>query len=103
MISERKRIAEQFRSEGAGESARINGEKDRELKTIQSEAYREAQEIKGRADAAAADVYSKAYNADPEFYRFLKTMEVYRSTLDAKTILLLGTDGDLLRYLEHAK
>jgi membrane protease subunit HflC len=103
MISERNRIAEQFRSEGAGESARINGEKDRELKKIQSEAYRAAQEIKGRADARAADIYAKAYSSDPEFYRFLKTMEVYRATLDAKTILLLGTDGDLLRYLEHAK
>jgi len=103
MVSERQRIAEQFRSEGAGEAARINGEKERELRRIRSEAYREAQEIKGQADAAAADIYSKAYNGDPEFYRFLKTMEVYRETLDAETILLLGTDGDFLRYLRRAK
>ena len=58
MISERQRIAEQFRSEGGGESARINGEKERELKQITSEAYRLAQEIKGRADAEAADIYA---------------------------------------------
>ncbi len=103
MISERQRIAEQFRSEGAGESARINGGRERELKEITSEAYRRSQEIKGRADAAAADIYAAAYNRDAEFYRFLKTMEVLRSTLDSTTVLVLSTDSDLLRYLGRAR
>jgi membrane protease subunit HflC len=103
MISERKRIAEQFRSEGAGESARINGEKDRELKNITSEAYREAQEIKGRADAEAADIYAAAFNKDPEFYRFVKTMETYGETMDAETTMVLTTDGDFFRYVNRAK
>ena len=102
MISERKRIAEQFRSEGAGESARINGERERALATIRSEAYREAQGIKGRSDAKAADIYARAYNGDPEFYRFLKTMEAFAEVIDADTTLLLGTDGEFLRYLEHS-
>ena len=103
MISERQRIAEQFRSEGAGESARINGERERELKEITSEAYRRAQEIKGRADAAAADIYAGAYNRDAEFYRFLRTMEVLRTTLDSTTVLVLSTDSDLLRFLGRAR
>ncbi len=99
MISERSRVAEQFRSEGAGEAARISGERERELKEITSEAYRLAQEIKGRADAEAADIYADAYNRNPEFYRFLKTMEVLRETLDSNTVLVLSTDSDFLRYL----
>ncbi len=99
MISERQRIAEQFRSEGAGEAARINGEKERDLQQITSEAYRLAQEIKGRADAEAADIYAAAYNRDPEFYRFLKSMEVLTETLDSNTVLVLSADSDLLRYL----
>ena len=103
MISERQRIAEQYRSEGAGEAARINGDKERELKAITSEAYRQSQEIRGRADAEAADIYARAYNKDPEFYRFLKTMEVYRTTLDDETTLLLSTDGEFLQYLERAR
>jgi membrane protease subunit HflC len=103
MISERQRIAEQFRSEGAGEAARINGDKERELKTITSEAYRQSQEIRGKADAEAADIYARAYNKDPEFYRFLKTMEVYRETIDQDTLLMLTTSGEFLRYLERAK
>jgi membrane protease subunit HflC len=103
MISERQRIAEQFRSEGAGDAARISGEKELELKLITSEAYRRSQEIRGVADAEAADIYAEAYNRDPDFYRFLKTMEAYKVTLDADTVLVLGTDGEFLRYLERSK
>jgi membrane protease subunit HflC len=101
MISERQRIAEEYRSEGAGEAARILGNKDRDLQEITSDAYRQAQEIKGKADAEAADIYAGAYNRDPDFYRFLKTMEVYRTTMDDKTIVLLSTDGEFLKYLER--
>lgn len=103
MISERQRIAEQFRSEGAGEAARIEGEKQRELQVISSEAYRQAQEIMGGADAQAADIYAAAYSSDADFYRFLKTLEVYRETLAQDTTLLLGTDGEFLRYLESSR
>jgi membrane protease subunit HflC len=103
MISERQRIAEQFRSEGGGESARINGERERDLQRITSEAYRQAQEIKGRADAEAADIYAAAYNRDAEFYRFLKTMEVLKVTLDSNTVLVLSTDSDFLRYLGRSR
>ena len=103
MISERKRIAEEYRSEGAGEAARINGNRDRDLKEITSEAYRQAQEIKGKADAEAADIYARAYNRDAEFYRFMKTMDVFKETMNKDTVLVLGTDGDYLRYLESAR
>jgi membrane protease subunit HflC len=103
MISERQRIAEQFRSEGAGEAARINGEKERQLKMITSEAYRQAQEIKGRADAEATNIYAAAHNRDPDFYRFQKSMETFRQSIDEDTLLILTTDGDLLKYLQKAQ
>lgn len=103
MISERQRIAERFRSEGAGEAARIAGEKERELRVIESEAYRQAQEIRGKADAAAADIYAAVYSRDPEFYRFLKSMETLKTSVDPNTMLLLSTDGDLLQYLNTAR
>jgi len=103
MISERKRIAEQYRSEGAGESARISGEKDRELKTITSEAYRKTQEIRGKANSQAADIYATAYNKDPEFYQFTRTMESFTKIMDNNTTLVMSTDGDLFKYLEGVK
>ena len=103
MISERSRIAEQFRSEGEGEAANIGGEQEKLLQEITSVAYRTAEETKGKADAQAADIYARAYNRDPDFYRFTKSMSTLKETLDADTILVLGTDGELLKYVENSK
>lgn len=103
MISERKQKAEKYRSEGAGEAARISGEKDRELKTITSDAYRKTQEIKGEANKEAADIYASAYNKDPEFYQFTKTMESFTKIMDDNTTLVISTEGDLLKYLNGIK
>ena len=103
MIAERKRVAERFRSEGAGESARISGERERDLQRIQSEAYRTAQETRGKADAQAVRIYADAHNRDASFYGFMKSMETYEKTVDAKTILILTTQGELLKYFERAR
>jgi membrane protease subunit HflC len=100
MIAERKQIAEKFRSEGIGEARKIEGNKERDLKQIESEAYRVAEEIKGNADAEATEIYAQAFGVDPEFYSFLKTMEVYRETLDSDSTLVLSTDSDFLEYLK---
>ena len=103
MISERKRIAEQFRSEGEGEAANIGGEQEKLLQEITSVAYRTAEETKGKADAQAADIYARAYNRDPGFYRFTKSMTTLQLTMDKDTVLVLGTDGELLKYVEQSK
>ena len=103
MIAERQRIAEQFRSEGQGESARIHGERELELAQIQSEAYRRAEELRGLADAEATGIYADAYNRDAEFYAFMKSMETYEMTMDPETFFILGTDSDLLRFLQKTR
>ncbi|MBN1576654.1 MAG: protease modulator HflC [Chitinispirillaceae bacterium] len=103
MVSERKRIAEKYRSEGEGEASKILGDKERELKSIQSEAYKTAQELIGKADSAATAIYADAYNRNAdtrEFYRFIKTMETYKTTLSEKDWLILSTEGDFFRYLQ---
>lgn len=103
MIAERRRIADRFRSEGEGEASRILGEKQRELQRIQSGAYRVAREIRGDADARATEIYAAAYDRSPDtrsFYQFIKTMEIYRNTLDSGTQLILSTDGEFYRYLK---
>ena len=100
MVSERRRVAEKYRSEGQGESARIRGQKERELKGITSEAYRQAQEIVGKADAEATRIYAEAYNQDPDLYRFMKTLETYRTTMNEKSWMILTTDGEFFEYLK---
>jgi len=100
MIAERKRVAEQYRSEGQGKKAEIEGRREKELQRITSEAYRRAQEITGKADAEATKIYAGAYSKDPEFYSFLKTLDTYKGTLNEQTWLLLTSDSDFYKYLK---
>jgi membrane protease subunit HflC len=99
MISERKRIAEQYRSEGQGEASRIRGETQRQLDQIQSEAARRAEVLRGEADAEATAIYSEAYQEAAEFYRFYRTLDSYRRTLGSGAVLVLGADSDYFRFL----
>ena len=100
MIAERQRIASRYRSEGEGETARIDGERERELQRIQSVAYREAEEIRGQADGEATRIYAAAYNRDASFYAFIKSLETYELTADPSSILILTTDSELLRFVK---
>ena len=101
MIAERQRIAAQYRSEGEGEAARIQGERERDLQRIQSEAFETAEGMRGLADAEATDIYAAAYNRDPDFYAFTKSLETYEQVIDSGTTVIMGTDSDLLKYLEQ--
>ncbi|MFZ5802530.1 MAG: protease modulator HflC [Candidatus Omnitrophota bacterium] len=102
MISERKRAAEQLRSEGQGVRAEVQGQKDKELKRITSEAFREYQKIVGKADAEATKIYGDAYSKDPEFFAFLSTLEKYPKAL-TKSKMVLTTESDFLKYLKKGE
>ncbi len=104
MSSEREQIAERFRSEGAGEAAKILGRKERDLLSIQSEAYRKEQEIKGKADAQATGIYASAYSSSPsaaDFYQFVKTLDTYQKTLGKDTTTIFTSNSDLFRLFKH--
>ena len=104
MISERMQIAERFRSEGAGEAAKIDGRREKDLQRIQSDAYRKVQEIKGTADAKASEVYARAYASSPvaaDFYTFLQTLDTYQKTLGSDSTMVLTTDSDFFRLLKR--
>ncbi len=104
MISERKQIAERFRSEGAGEALKILGKKERDLLEIESQAYKTVQEIRGVADAKATEIYASAFNQNEksiEFYEFSKTMETYPDMLDNDSMLILTTASDIFKFLKN--
>jgi len=103
MIAERRRIAELFRSEGEGEAARIQGERQRDLQRIQSEAFRTAEELRGKADAEATNIYAAAYGRDADFYAFTRSLESYEKVMDGDTMFILGTDSEFLKYLERVR
>jgi membrane protease subunit HflC len=89
MVSERKRKAAQFRSEGEGKKAEILGQMKKELKSIISGAYRTAGEIHGKANAEATRIYGGAYGQNPAFYAFFKTLETYKRPLIRTPLLFL--------------
>lgn len=101
MIAERKRAAEQYRSEGRGIRAEVEGKTGKELKAVLSAAYKKSQEIKGEADAQSTQIYADAYKKDKEFYSFLKTLETYKNTIDRNTTIILTTDAEYLKYLKE--
>ncbi len=104
MISERNRIADQFRSEGQGEASIISGNRERDLARIQSEAIRESEGIRGRADAEATAIYARSYNRNNqtrELYTFMKSMETLEKSLDEQSTLILTTDSELFRFLKR--
>ena len=106
MVSERNQIADRFRSEGEGESAKIMGKKEKDLQQIESEAYKTVQQIYGEADANASAIYAKSYNQSPEaveFYSFLKTLETYQDVLNSDISLFMTTKSPLFRLLKSVQ
>jgi len=103
MISERQRIAAQYRSEGEGERAAVLGQMERELSKITSEAFRRSQEVRGKADAEVTGIYAEAFGKDTEFYEFYRTLEFYRNFNNPNSSFLLTTDADIFKYLKGGR
>ena len=101
MISLRRRIAAQFRSEGEGRSAEILGTMEKELRQIRSTAYRRVQEVQGQADAEATPIYGHAFNKGPEFYAFLRTLESCKEKTNMNSVLILTTGSDFYHYIKQ--
>ena len=99
MIAERKRVTARYISEGQQKSAELLGSKDRLLKEIESKAQEQELRILGEGEATAVATYAAAYNADPEFYKFYKTLETLKATVDETTWLILSTDSEFYRIL----
>ena len=101
MISGQNQIAEKYRAQGQGKKQEILGMQVQRKKEIISGAYLESQKIKGDADAKATQIYANAYGKSPEFYKFIKTLETYKHTLDSTTQFIMSTDNPYLKYLER--
>ncbi len=101
MEAERKRVANELRSEGAAEAEKIRADADRQREVIIAEAYREAQKIKGDGDAKAAATYAQAFNQNPEFYAFYRSLEAYRSSFKGKSdIIVVEPNSDFFKYMK---
>ncbi len=103
MRSERERIAAQLRAEGEEEAKKITSNADKEKEIILADANKAAETVKGEGDAQALETYADAYNKDPEFYRFWRSLESYKTSLKDSTSIVLSSDSDYLRFLNTMK
>ena len=99
MEAERKRVANELRSQGAADSEKIRADADRQREVILAEAYRDAQRTKGEGDAKAASIYAAAFSKNPEFYAFYRSMEAYKQSFKNKSdVLVLHPDSEFFKY-----
>jgi membrane protease subunit HflC len=103
MKAERTKEAVKHTAEGEEEATKIRANTDREVKELLAKAYQEAEEIKGEGDKEALRIYADAYSEDPEFFRFVKSLQIYSQILDNNTTLVLSTDSELFEYLNTNK
>ena len=103
MEAERKRVANELRSEGSAEAEKIRADADRQREVIVANAYRDAQKIKGDGDAQATAIYARAFNQNPEFYAFYRSLEAYRGSFKNKSDLLVIEPGsEFFKYMKGA-
>jgi membrane protease subunit HflC len=103
METERKRVANELRSQGAAEAEKIKADADRQREVIVAEAYRDAQKTKGEGDAKAAAIYGQAFGQNPEFYAFYRSLEAYRGSFRNKNdLLVVEPNSDFFKYLKNA-
>lgn len=101
MEAERKRVASEERSKGAAQAERIRANADRRSEVILAEAYRDAQQVKGSGDAEAAKIYADAFGRDPEFARFYRSLEAYRSSFAEKNdVMVVSPDAEFFDFMK---
>lgn len=103
MEAERKRVANELRSEGSAEAEKIRADADRQREVIIADAYRDAQKIKGEGDAKAAATYGQAFSQSPDFYAFYRSLEAYRGSFKNKSdILVVEPSSDFFKYMKSS-
>jgi membrane protease subunit HflC len=99
MKAEREREAKKYRSEGEEKALEIKADADKQQTILLADAYEQAEKLKGDGDANAIKIYAGAFEKDPEFYSFVRTLEVYEKALDKGTTIVLPSDSEFFRYL----
>ncbi len=99
MQAEREREAKRYRSEGEEEANKLRSQTDKERTIVLAQAEQDAQKFRGEGDATATRIYAEAYGKDPEFYRFVRSLQSYEIFLGKRSTIMLSADSPLLRYL----
>ena len=100
MQSERKRVANETRSQGAADGEKIKADAERQREVILAEAYRDAQKIRGEGDAKASALYAEAFGRDPQFAQFYRSLDAYRASFRSKSdVIVVDPSSDFFKAM----
>jgi membrane protease subunit HflC len=100
MESERKRVANELRSQGMAEGEKIRADADRQREVIIAEAYRDSQKIKGDGDGKASALYADSFGRDPQFAQFYRSLEAYRASFRNRSdVMVIDQSTDFFRAM----
>jgi membrane protease subunit HflC len=102
MRTEREAVAREHRSEGKEKAEFIKADIDAKITVMLADAERNLRKLKGEGEAQAAQIYAETYTKDPEFYRFLRSMDAYKASFNSKQdVLVVEPDSDFFRYMKN--
>ena len=100
MISERERIAREFRATGEEEAQKIRATAEKQRVVTVAEGARKSQEIRGSGDAQAIRIYAEAFGQDADFFSFYRSMEAYKKSFGQDDTMVINPTGDFFKYFE---
>jgi membrane protease subunit HflC len=102
MRSEREAVAREHRSEGKEKAEFIKADIDAKITVMLADAERNLRKLRGEGEAQAAQIYAETYTKEPEFYRFLRSMDAYKKSFNSKQdVLVIEPDSDFFRYMKN--
>ncbi len=96
MISERNKIAEQYRADGNKEAEMIRNEVDKKTSILVSDAKAKAEQIKAEGEAEYMRILSEAYSTPDKqaFYEFTRSLDAVELSLSGDEVtIILGKDS----------
>ena len=103
MSSERTRLANDLRSTGDEQAAKIKADADRQAQVVKAEAERDAQTKRGEGDAKATEIYAGAYGKNPDFYALYRSLDAYRSAFGSSDVIVLDPKSEFMKYFGESK
>ncbi len=100
MRAERAQYAQRFRSEGERRASDIRSATDLQKAEILAEAQETAAQTIAQADAEAARIYAAAHSQNPEFYRFLRSLQALEAVMSENATLVIDTETAPFDVLE---
>ncbi len=101
MISEREKIAAQYRAEGKEEADKIRNTINKESIEIESAAKATAAQIVAEGESEYMRILAEAYSGEERaaFYEFLRTLDALKITMTGDKTIILPIDSPLTKIL----